>query len=145
MPRIRTSCPAGVRLCGAVDDARPWYAAADLVVLPSRWEGLPLTLVEALACGRPVVAAAVPGLAEVVPAGAGALVPPENPAALAAAIAQRLDDRGRLRAESRTAARCATGFSARRTFEELAAVTDQAARARTVPRIRRGWGVGPGT
>jgi glycosyltransferase involved in cell wall biosynthesis len=129
VPRIRARCPAGVRLCGAVEDVRPWYAAADLVALPSRWEGLPLTLVEALACGRPVVASAVPGLADVLPAGAGAVVPPEDPVALAAAIVQRLDDRGRLRAESRAAARCAAGFGARRTFEELAAVTDRTARA----------------
>ena len=142
VPRIRARCPTGVRLCGAVQDVRPWYAAADLVVLPSRWEGLPLTLVEALACGRPVVAAAVPGLAEVVPADAGALVPPEDPVALAAAIAQRLGDGDRLRAESRAAARCATGFSARRTFDELAAVTDLAARGRIPARTRRGWAPG---
>src|SRR5512140_1297081 len=45
-----------VRFFGAVDDPAPWYAAADGFVLPSRWEGLPLALLEAEAAGLPIVA-----------------------------------------------------------------------------------------
>jgi glycosyltransferase involved in cell wall biosynthesis len=49
---LRRSAPPGVIFTGPITDTRPWYAAADLVVLPSRWEGLPLTLLEALARAR---------------------------------------------------------------------------------------------
>ena len=46
---------ASVLFAGAAADAVPWYRAADLVVLPSRWEGMALAPLEAMACGRPVV------------------------------------------------------------------------------------------
>lgn len=69
-----------------------WLAAADLVVVPSRYEGFGLTALEAMACGRPVVATTVGGLPEVVPPAAGALVPARDPAALADAIAALLGD-----------------------------------------------------
>ena len=61
-------------------------AAAHAVVVPSRREGLGLVAVEALALGRPVIASRVGGLPEVVTAGTGTLVPPEDPAALAHAL-----------------------------------------------------------
>src|SRR5207253_667306 len=75
LPSLRARTPPGVRFVGAVDDVWPWFAAADLAVLPSRWEGLPFTLLEALASGRPVVTTAVAGLHGAVPRGAGAVVP----------------------------------------------------------------------
>jgi hypothetical protein len=56
------------------------------VVVPSRREGLGLVAVEALALGRPVIASHVGGLSQVVTAGTGMLVPPEEPAALAHAL-----------------------------------------------------------
>ncbi len=61
-------------------------ATAHAVVVPSRREGLGLVAVEALALGRPVIASHVGGLPEVVTAGTGMLVPPEDPAALAHAL-----------------------------------------------------------
>ena len=61
-------------------------ATAHAVVVPSRREGLGLVAVEALALGRPVIASQVGGLPEVVTAGTGLLVPPEDPAALARAL-----------------------------------------------------------
>lgn len=143
-PRVRAACPEarlalvgngdqlaalsgspapGVTFAGAVDDVRSWLAAADLVVLPSRWEGLPLTVLEAFACGRPVVASRVPGLAEVVPAAVGALVAPDDPAALGDALARRLRDPDLRRAEGRAAAQHAARFDLRRTFDRLADAT----------------------
>lgn len=65
--------------------------AADLLVVPSRDEGLPNVIREAFACGLPVVATDVGGIREIVCGEwLGSLVPSENPAALAAAIAGRL-------------------------------------------------------
>jgi glycosyltransferase involved in cell wall biosynthesis len=129
LPTLRAQAPASVQF-RATDDVRPWYAAADLVVLPSRWEGLPLTLLEALASGRPVVATAIPGLADALPRGAGALVRPGDPDALAAEVARRLKDPSLVAAESREAARHAGEFDIRRTFDRLAAVTEEAVAAR---------------
>ncbi len=68
-------------------------ASADLYVQPSREEGLPLALVEAMALGAPVVATAVNGIPEVVEHDVtGLLVPPEDVGALAQAIGTVLDD-----------------------------------------------------
>lgn len=75
--------PPNVRFAGRRDDVAHWYAAADVVAVPSRWEGMALVALEALACGRPVVAADVTGMREI---GGVDVVPPEDPAALAAAL-----------------------------------------------------------
>jgi glycosyltransferase involved in cell wall biosynthesis len=76
-----------VRFLGMVEEIGPLLAAADGVVMPSRWEGLPLTLLEALARGRPVVASAVGGIPEVIEDRiSGRLVPPGDVAALTEAL-----------------------------------------------------------
>jgi glycosyltransferase involved in cell wall biosynthesis len=82
--------PAVVRFTGELDRAAlvDAYAKADVVVLPSEAEGLPATLVEAMLVGRPVVASAVGGIPELVDAEVGRLIPPRDPAALAAAVAE---------------------------------------------------------
>ena len=68
-----------------------WYRAADLLCLPSMFEGFPLTAAEAMACGTPIVASHVGGLPDVVNAfECGILVPPRDPGALSAAIEQML-------------------------------------------------------
>jgi glycosyltransferase involved in cell wall biosynthesis len=74
-------------LLGYVADIREVWAAAHIAVLPSRREGLPKSLLEAAACGRPLVASDVPGCREIVRTGVnGLLVPPDDAAALADAI-----------------------------------------------------------
>lgn len=76
-----------VHFLGTLDDAGPLLAAADAVLLPSKWEGLPLALLEAMARSRPVIASAVGGVPEVVTHGeTGWLVPPGDVTALAEAL-----------------------------------------------------------
>jgi glycosyltransferase involved in cell wall biosynthesis len=68
------------------------YREAQLVCLPSYREGLPKVLMEAAACGRPLVASDVAGCREVCRDGVnGTLVPPRSPEALAAAIVRLLE------------------------------------------------------
>ena len=88
---------AGAVLRGWSADVRPALAEADIVAIPSRWEGFGLVAVEAMASGVPVVASAVHGLIEVV-GDAGLLVPPEDAAALPAALRRVAVDEG-LRAQ----------------------------------------------
>jgi glycosyltransferase involved in cell wall biosynthesis len=127
LPRLRRSAPDkqgapdGVRFAGAVRDVRDWLVAADVVVLPSRWEGLPLVALEAMATGRSVVGTAIPGLTEVLPA--AALVPAEDPAALAGKLIDRLAHPELARREGASAARRATAFDSRTTFDRLAVIT----------------------
>jgi teichuronic acid biosynthesis glycosyltransferase TuaC len=73
------------------DEVAVWMAAADLVTLPSYVEGCPNVILEALACGRPVVATHVGGIPEIMSNECGQLVPPRDTAALAHAIASVLD------------------------------------------------------
>lgn len=71
-----------------LEELPDWYRAADVLVLPSLSEGVPNVVLEATACGTPVVASRVGGVPEVV--APDALVPPGNPVALADAIAVTL-------------------------------------------------------
>jgi glycosyltransferase involved in cell wall biosynthesis len=74
-------------------DIGPFLRSLDLFVLPSRYEGLPLALLEAMAAGVPVVAADVGAVREAVVSGEnGLLVPSEDAAALAAGIRRLLED-----------------------------------------------------
>jgi glycosyltransferase involved in cell wall biosynthesis len=85
---------SGVRvvLAGDRDDVAELLPAFDVFVLPSRYEGLPLAIVEAMVCGVPVVATAVNAVSDVVvPGETGLLVPPRRPELLTAAVAHLLD------------------------------------------------------
>ena len=82
-----------VRFVGWRADMPRVYADLDVVALTSRNEGSPVSLIEALAAGRPVVSTAVGGVPEVVIGGqTGLLVPPDEPAAFAEALLGLLDD-----------------------------------------------------
>lgn len=83
-----------VSMPGHCPDIRDWMSAADICVLPSFAEGLPLFAIECLAAGRPMVATSVDGTPEIVVDGkTGILVPPGNPVALTEGIARLLRDR----------------------------------------------------
>ncbi len=76
---------------GFLEDPRPWLQAADGFVLASRWEGLPMALLEASSCALPSVVSDVPGNNEIISHSlSGILVPPANPDALAAGMARLL-------------------------------------------------------
>jgi glycosyltransferase involved in cell wall biosynthesis len=81
-------CSAQVELIGSITHVGlgDWFRAADLLCLPSHNEGVPNVVLEAMSCGTPVVATRVGGIPEVVPAFAGVLVPPQDPASLRAAL-----------------------------------------------------------
>ena len=82
-----------VHLVGERTDIPEILAASDIFVLPSRWEGLPLTIIEAMMAGLPVVASQVGGVPELVEEGkSGFLVEPRNPHRLAEALSPLLDD-----------------------------------------------------
>lgn len=82
-----------VKFLGYRGDVPELFAAADVVVLPSLYEGLPLVAIEALAAARPLVATEVDGTPEVVTnEKTGLLVAPANPVALAAAIERVFDN-----------------------------------------------------
>ena len=87
---------ANVALVGALSDAevQSLLAAADLALIPSRYEGSSLTALEALTRGLPIVATAVGGLPDkVIPGATGFLAPTADPGALAAALYAALTDR----------------------------------------------------
>jgi glycosyltransferase involved in cell wall biosynthesis len=76
-----------IHFLGYRQDVPALMMAADLFVLPSRWEGCPMVVLEAMASGLPIVATAVGGVPELIEDGVhGRLVTPADPAALAAAI-----------------------------------------------------------
>ena len=106
--------------CGPEEMERFW-AAIDLFVLASRWEGLPLALIEAMAQGKAVIATAVDGIPEAVVDGeTGILVPPDAVEPLAAALRELVGDAARRGGFGRAArARFVATFSAERVVERL--------------------------
>lgn len=83
-----------VRFLGQRSDVWDQLAGLDVFVLPSRSEGMPMALLEAMATGLPVVSTSVGGIPEALADGrSGLLVPPENPTVMASAIVRLLSDR----------------------------------------------------
>jgi glycosyltransferase involved in cell wall biosynthesis len=126
-----------VRFPGHRPDARQLLAAADVFVLPSKCEGMPLAALEAMAAGLPVVATRVVGSEEVVVDGVtGALVGYGRPAELGAALATLLTDpelRRRQGAAGRR--RYLARFTRDRMAQETAAVYAELLRASAPPAL----------
>ena len=122
-----------VRFPGHRREGRLLLAAADVFVLPSRYEGLPLVALEAMEAGLPVVATRVVGNAEVVVDGVtGALVPFGRPAMLGAALGTLLADPGlRRRQGAAGRRRYLARFTRDRMAADTAAVYEELLRAQT--------------
>jgi len=100
-----------VHLCGFRRNPWSYMARADIFALTSRYEGFGNVLVEAMACGVPVVATASHGTREIVTSGAdGLLVEHHEPEAFAAALARLLDDAALRRCMAETAGRHAERY-----------------------------------
>ncbi len=121
-----------VRLIGPRSDVPALLGAADVVVVPSRWEARALIVQEAMRAGRPVVATNVGGIPDLTGAGA-LLVPPGDPAALAAAVTAVLDQPALAARLGRAAKAQATSFPSEQ--DALAATLAHYARL-TAPRSR---------
>lgn len=103
-----------VSLCGRVDDRENFYAALDLFVLPSLFEGLPMALLEAMACGLAPVASRLPDIRRAVQdSKEGLLFEPGSPDGLVAAVQTLVaDPRCRNQMGLAARARCVRDFSA---------------------------------
>jgi len=89
-------CSKHVVWMGYQENTEPFYAASDLYLMPSYWEGCPTALLEAMAWRLPIVASRVGGIAALARDGREAcLVPPKDSAALARALASLLEDPAR--------------------------------------------------
>jgi glycosyltransferase involved in cell wall biosynthesis len=88
---LAAQLPAGAHMAGPTTSPEDWYAAADVLVVPSRWEGMALVPIEAMASERSVVGFDVAGLAECL-GDAGAVIPTGDVRSLAREVAARLAD-----------------------------------------------------
>lgn len=105
---------ADVVLLGGRDDVPALLAVADVVVIASRWEARALILQEAMLAGKPIVATRVGGTSDLTGEDAVVLVPPEDPAELAAAVTAVLDDPRLAARLSRAARTRSTSFPTQR-------------------------------
>lgn len=97
-----------VKFCGFRTDTPEILAASDVFVLSSEWESNPLSVMEAMAAGKPVIATAVGGMGELVEDGTHGLLVPSGDSAAAARAIRLLADNGDLRRQmGRKAAACA--------------------------------------
>lgn len=117
---------------------RELFRGAGLYVMPSRREGMPLALLEAMACGLPAVATSVNAIPHVLAPNCGALVPPEDVHALAAALRLRIGNADRLAAEGREAHAVAQQFDSNRTYERYEAILSSTAVPRRGTRLFSG-------
>jgi glycosyltransferase involved in cell wall biosynthesis len=117
----------GIEVLGHVTIIGEVWKAAHIAVLPSRREGLPKSLLEAAACGRPIVATDVPGCREIAHQGVNALlVPPDDAQALANAIARLADDQDLRRKFGEASRRLVENeYSAERVGADIVALYDR--------------------
>ncbi len=130
-PRIRAlahnlAMSDRVRFVGWCDDLEAVYYGSDVVALSSDNEGTPVCLIEALACGRAVIATDVGGVADVLGEGAfGIMVPAGDEAAFVTALRRVLDPGERARLEGRGRSSVLSRYDVRRLVADVEALYDE--------------------
>jgi glycosyltransferase involved in cell wall biosynthesis len=115
-----------VVFAGFTRDTRAWQTLLDIQVFPSLWEGTPLTLFEAMAMARPIVATYVDGLGEVLEHDVtGLLIPPKDPAALADAFAALLAEPKRAMALARNAHEAGKAYDIQNAVDRMQEIYEQ--------------------
>ena len=91
--RVSRGVARRVLFTGVVEDVLPYYHAADVFVIASRSEGMPNTVLEAMACGLPIVGSDIPPMRSLIDAGVeGILVDPDHVSGFARAIREIVGD-----------------------------------------------------
>ena len=122
-----------VRFLGLRDDVPNLLRQVDILTLPSRWEGLPLIVLEAMASRCAIVATAVDGTAEVLRHGHSALlVEPDQPTPLAGAISQLLDSPDLRRKLAASAIEDVSGYASEEMAKRLLSLYDGIMLERTI-------------
>ncbi len=119
----RLAQPLGdrVRFVGQVyEERRDYYSTSDLYLCPTRRASFGITLLEAMACGRPMVVSDIIGFRELVgPVGSAVLVPAEDPAAWANAVTELLADPGRREAMGAVGLAASAGYAWPRVAQQV--------------------------
>ena len=114
-----------VTFTGHISDVPAAYAACDIIVVPSRWEGFPLVIAEAMASRKPIIATTVSAIPEMVGRGeAAVLVPPRAPDKLAGAIARLIGDAKLRHALAARAHEMSSRFSWQQAAAQVAGIYD---------------------
>lgn len=118
---------ARVRFLGFVRDMGELYPALDLLLLTSRYEGLPITILEAMAAGLPIVASRLDGIAEVLADGIdAALVEPQSAEVFSARVLELLEQPERAAAHARaTREKAVAAYSAQRVARDVEAIYER--------------------
>jgi glycosyltransferase involved in cell wall biosynthesis len=124
-----------VTFAGPIDDIAALVGICSCVVSTSSWEGLPLAVLEALSLGAPVVATAVDGITDIVPPEAAALVPPDDPAAVATQISHILADGRQALSLRRNALAACGAWHPEQMLRKYRLAYEQAVASRPSPRI----------
>jgi glycosyltransferase involved in cell wall biosynthesis len=119
-----------IKFTGYRDDVPELLCAADVFVAPSRWEGSPGGVIEAMALATPIVASDIPAIREVLASDAGVLVPPEDANALAHALGRVLDAPSTAHTDA-ARARFVTRYTIDHVAEEMIAFYERVLRDRS--------------
>lgn len=125
---LAASAGESVRLVGHQDNPYPYMAAADVFVLPSLWEGLPIALLEAMSLGRPLIGSNLPAVAELIgESRAGVVVAPGDADALAAAMLRMASDEPKRAEYGNEARRAVAAYDSRTMLDRYSALIESVA------------------